>query len=220
MGLNELSGVLWRERQLLELLLFKLEEEQLILTHGRTQWLGHATREVESVLDQIRTAELARSVEADEAAHEIAAPEGSSLRALAELARPPWDYLLREHHQAFVSLTAQIGTAAEDALELLALSIDATQVMRAADGIEGAPVTVRSLLADIAATLLTGVSNDPPHDDIRTLSPRDPSPDRPGVQDPTLAETRLDRRTHDVVHECALAATTRVLQPTLLDFLR
>ena len=54
MGLNELSGVLWRERQLLELLLFKLEEEQLILTSGRTQWLGHATREVESVLDQIR----------------------------------------------------------------------------------------------------------------------------------------------------------------------
>ena len=72
MGLNELSGVLWRERQLLELLLFKLEEEQLILSSGRTQWLGHATREVESVLDQIRTAELGRAMEADDAARQRA----------------------------------------------------------------------------------------------------------------------------------------------------
>ena len=68
MGLSELSGVLWRERQLLELLLFKLEEEQLILTSGKTQWLGHATREVESVLDQIRGVELGRAVEAEDAA--------------------------------------------------------------------------------------------------------------------------------------------------------
>ena len=56
MSLNDFSGVLWRERQLLELLLFKLEEEQLILTSGKTRWLGHATREVESVLEQIRSA--------------------------------------------------------------------------------------------------------------------------------------------------------------------
>ena len=76
MGLNELSGVLWRERQLLELLLFKLEEEQLILTSGRTQWLGHATREVESVLDQIRTAELGRAMEAEEAARQLGLEPG------------------------------------------------------------------------------------------------------------------------------------------------
>ena len=56
--LERLSEVLWRERHLLELLLFKLEEEQLVLTSGRTRWLGHATREVETVLEEIRTAEL------------------------------------------------------------------------------------------------------------------------------------------------------------------
>ncbi|HUX71839.1 MAG TPA: flagellar protein FlgN, partial [Cellulomonadaceae bacterium] len=43
MGLMQLSDVLWQERHLLELLLFKLEEEQMILTSGRTRWLGHAT---------------------------------------------------------------------------------------------------------------------------------------------------------------------------------
>jgi len=127
MGLNELSGVLWRERQLLELLLFKLEEEQLILTSGRTQWLGHATREVESVLDQIRTAELGRSMEADEAARQVGVPEGSSLRVLADAAPVPWDDLLREHYTAFVSLTDQINVLAEGNRDLLATSHRATR---------------------------------------------------------------------------------------------
>src|SRR5213080_171662 len=35
MGLAELSSILWRERDMLELLLFKLEEEQLVLAAGR-----------------------------------------------------------------------------------------------------------------------------------------------------------------------------------------
>ncbi len=127
MSLNELSGVLWRERQLLELLLFKLEEEQLVLTSGRTRWLGHATREVESVLDQIRGAELGRAVEADAVARDLGLPEGSGLRALAEAAPAPWDELLAEHHQAFVSLTAEIKALADGNRELLSASNRAAQ---------------------------------------------------------------------------------------------
>lgn len=127
MGLNELSGVLWRERQLLELLLFKLEEEQLILTSGRTQWLGHATREVESVLDQIRTAELGRAMEADAAASEVGVPIGSGLRAIADAAPNPWNTLLADHHAAFVTLTDQINSLAGANRELLSASHRATR---------------------------------------------------------------------------------------------
>ncbi len=127
MGLDALSAVLWHERKLLELLLFKLEEEQLVLSSGRTQWLGHATREVESVLDQIRTAELGRSVEADAAARQLGRPEGASLLELARHASPPWDELLTEHHAAFVSLTDQINGLAEGNRDLLATSHRATQ---------------------------------------------------------------------------------------------
>ena len=50
MGANDLSTFLWHERELLELLIFKLEEEQLLLTAGKTKWLQHATREVEQVV--------------------------------------------------------------------------------------------------------------------------------------------------------------------------
>ena len=57
MGVNELSAVLWRERELLELLTFKLEEEQLLLTAGKSRWIEHATREVEQVLERLRSAD-------------------------------------------------------------------------------------------------------------------------------------------------------------------
>ena len=127
MGVAELSAVLWLERQLLELLLFKLEEEQLVLATGRTRWLGHATREVEQVLDQIRDAELGRSVEADAAALEFGIAPASGLLALANAAPDPWNELLTSHREAFVSLTAQIQDVAQGNRALLTSSHRAAQ---------------------------------------------------------------------------------------------
>ncbi len=124
---NGLSEALWRERQLLELLLFKLEEEQLLLTAGRTRWLGQATREVESVLDEIRSAEIARAVAVDELAPSLGLPATAALAQLADAAPAPWDELLRAHRDAFVSLTVEISRLADDNRELLAMSHRATQ---------------------------------------------------------------------------------------------
>lgn len=127
MALSRLSDVLWQERHLLELLLFKLEEEQLILSSGRTRWLGHATREVEQVLDQIRTAELGRSVEAEEAAQELRLEPGCSLRTLAGSAPAPWGDILVDHHSAFVDLTDEIHSLAQGNRDLLSSSYRATR---------------------------------------------------------------------------------------------
>jgi hypothetical protein len=79
-GANELSALLWRERELLELLLFKLEEEQLLLTAGKSRWIQHATREVEQVMERLRTSGLARTVEVAEVARQWGVPEESTLR--------------------------------------------------------------------------------------------------------------------------------------------
>ena len=127
MGVAELSAVLWRERQLLELLLFKLEEEQLVLSSGRSRWLGHATREVEQVLDQIRTAELGRSMEADATARDLGIEPGSGLLALAKAAPEPWGDLLTSHREAFVTLTSQIQDVAHGNRDLLTSSHRAAQ---------------------------------------------------------------------------------------------
>lgn len=127
MELDALSEVLWHERSLLELLLFKLEEEQLLLTSGRTRWLAHATREVEAVLSQIRDAELGRSVEAGAVCAALGLPDGASLAEMADAAPAPWDDLLRQHREAFASLTAEISHLADGNRELLAMSHRATQ---------------------------------------------------------------------------------------------
>src|SRR5919107_4550897 len=89
-SLTELSSVLWRTRELMELLLFKLEEEQLLLAAGRARWLAHATREVEMVLEELKTVELSRAVASDAAAVELGLGPNASLRALADAAPPPW----------------------------------------------------------------------------------------------------------------------------------
>ncbi len=127
MSLNSLSEALWHERRLLELLLFKLEEEQLVLTSGRSRWLAQATREVESVLDEIRSAEIARAVEVEDVAAALGLAGNASLAELAAAAPAPWDELLRSHRDAFASVTAEIGRMADDNRELLALSHRATQ---------------------------------------------------------------------------------------------
>jgi hypothetical protein len=119
MGLREVSAILWRERHLLELLLFKLDEEQLVLAAGRTRWLPRATREVEMVLEEIRQTELERAVEVSRVAVELALPAGASLRRLAEAAPPPWQGMLAEHRQAFLSLTDEITALVQANRELL-----------------------------------------------------------------------------------------------------
>jgi hypothetical protein len=127
MSLTELSSILWRERELLELLLFKLEEEQLLLAGGRTRWLGHATREVEMVLEEIRRAELGRAVEVEEVAQALGLGTGASLGELAEAAPAPWDDILREHRNAFLSATAEVTALAQGNKELLTMGFRAAR---------------------------------------------------------------------------------------------
>jgi transposase len=119
-GVAEVSNVLWREREQLELLLFKLEEEQLVLSSGRTRWLAHATREVEIVLDQVRRSELLRAVEVDAHAAEVGLPPSPSLHDLAAASPAPWRELLIAHRDALIELTTAIGRVSAGNREVLA----------------------------------------------------------------------------------------------------
>ncbi|MBI1758575.1 MAG: flagellar export chaperone FlgN [Actinobacteria bacterium] len=119
MGLADVASTLWREREALELLLFKLEEEQLVLAGGRSRWLAHATREVEMVLDRIKQTEVLRAVQVDALAADLGLPPNPSLSALADAAGDPWTELFREHRAAFLTLTAEITAMAEANRDLL-----------------------------------------------------------------------------------------------------
>ncbi len=107
MALSDVSNILWRERQLLELLVFKLEEEQLVLAAGRARWLAHATREVENVLGEIKRIELERAVQVADAGRELGLSGSPTLRELAALTPTAVGRHLRANTGARCSTLAQ-----------------------------------------------------------------------------------------------------------------
>ena len=119
MGLSEVSNILWRERQLLELLLYKLEVEQLLLINGRTRWLSAAAREIEDLLEAIKRAELARAMEVESLAGDLGLPANASLRELAEAAPAPWKHILEEHRTGFIASTQEIVALSDSNRELI-----------------------------------------------------------------------------------------------------
>jgi hypothetical protein len=108
MSLSEISNVLWRERRLLDLLVFKLEEEQLVLVSGRTRWLSHATREVETILEEIKRVELERAMAVQGSARGLGMSDTPSLRELAAVAPTPWDGIFAEHRRSLLLLAREI----------------------------------------------------------------------------------------------------------------
>ena len=128
MGATELSAMLWRERELLELLTFKLEEEQLILMSGKSRWLQHATLEVEQVLTRVREAGLARSVEVAALAREWGTDENASLRdIIAQAPSGPWGEIFTSHLTAMSSLTTQIKELRDSNEQFLRSAMRSTQ---------------------------------------------------------------------------------------------
>jgi hypothetical protein len=147
--MEKLSQILSRERELLDTLLFRLEVEQMVLATGRTRWLMRAARDVENVLSVIRETEILRAVAADEAASALGLHHNPSLRALCEAVGEPWRTILTEHHEAFVSVTHEIGALADANRDLITAGYrSARETLLSLDsgvdgyGADGAAVTV------------------------------------------------------------------------------
>jgi len=126
-ALNDVSTILWRERQLLELLVFKLEEEQLLISAAKVRWVNHASREVELVLEQLRSAELMRAVRVEVAAGQLGLASYPGLRSLALASPEPWSSIFTKHRQAFLELTQEVRELSERNRHLLAKGRDAAR---------------------------------------------------------------------------------------------
>lgn len=128
MAIHELSALLWRERELLDLLTFKLEEEQLLLTAGKSRWLPHGTREVEQVLDRLSKASLARAVEVGAVAIQWGLPVEASLAELAQAAPDEaWAGILTSHLNAMQRQTAAIQELRDSNEQFLRAAVRSTQ---------------------------------------------------------------------------------------------
>src|SRR4051794_41873568 len=89
MSLPDLAAVLWRQRDLLERLVYRLECEHLLLAAGRTRFLPLATAEVEELLGELRVLELQRAAAADQGAAEAGLDAGTGLGRLPGAGAPP-----------------------------------------------------------------------------------------------------------------------------------
>ena len=127
MAAADLNSVLWRERELLDSLLFFLETEQLMLAAGRTRWLAQASVEIDRTTAVLRETELLRAVEADQVAAELGIGADPSLSALAEVAGEPWCTIFNDQREALLSLTEQITEMASANRSMLADAQRATR---------------------------------------------------------------------------------------------
>jgi hypothetical protein len=144
MGTNELSMQLWRERELLEFLLFKLEEQELLLAAGRSRWIQFASREIEQVLDRLRLTAAERGIESAVVAEEWGAPTDASLRDLVERApNSAWHEVFSDHLRVLTQLVAEIQQMRDASTQQLRAIMLATQETIAGLGHDGGQYTTR-----------------------------------------------------------------------------
>ena len=116
---QHLSTLLWREQELLDLLLFKAEEKQYLILTGKTRWLPRIAHEIEVVLDQLRLLEVERAAATEELAGRLGVEANPSLRQLAEAAPAPWNDLFAKHHEALLILVTELRSLSDANRELI-----------------------------------------------------------------------------------------------------
>ncbi|WZH52116.1 MAG: flagellar export chaperone FlgN [Nocardioides alkalitolerans] len=189
-AVDRLSLVLWRERELLDTLLYRVELEQLVLTSGNARWLARATQDVAAALATLGETELLRAVVADEAAAALGLAPHPSLRALAAHSDEPWATILAEHRDALVALTGTIAERADASRDLIAAGHRAAR---------------DALLAATAGG--------------RASVEVDAGGDRQASASPDTARF-VDLQVREAAFGSALGVSARVVRASLADFLR
>jgi hypothetical protein len=122
-----LSSVLWRERELLETLLFRLVAQQHLLGAGAVRWLSRLDAEVERAARAVQDHEIVRATEVEFLTSRLNLSSDASLRTLAQGAQEPWSSLLTEHLTELRSLMREIEATSTENKRLLRAGEHATR---------------------------------------------------------------------------------------------
>jgi hypothetical protein len=125
--LSEFCGVLWREREVVERVLFKVLGQQLVLRSGQPRWLVAANTEIELAVNDLRVIEVLRTSQSDELGQVLGLAPGASLSQLADAAPEPWGSILAEHRDALRQLSAEIDQIVRENRGLLVEGATATR---------------------------------------------------------------------------------------------
>ena len=143
--LQQLHEVLWAERRLLDVLLYRLVSAKLVMSSDEQRFVPLALAEVERTLEKIRMAELQRSIVIGRLGQAWQAPrEELSLIELASSAPEPFASLFEDHRTACMELTAEIEQVSRENKRLAASGLSevrqlvelvvGSQVMATVDG--------------------------------------------------------------------------------------
>ena len=116
---QHLSTVLWREQELLDLLLFKAEEKQYLILTGKSRWLARIAHEIEVVLEQLRVLEVERAAATEQIAGRSGLEANPSLRRLADVSPAPWNDLYAKHHESLLTLVTELRSLSDANKELI-----------------------------------------------------------------------------------------------------
>lgn len=133
--MDQVAAVLERERELLEVLLFKLIETRLVLEAGELRFLSRATREVERARTRAREIDLIRATTVGRYRC------GVTLRELAAEAPEPWPGILRDHHDLLTPLVAEIEVTAHRNAGEARTGLDALRQTPVPSGAQQPPLT-------------------------------------------------------------------------------
>lgn len=111
-NLDELSRLLYKQRELIGLLGYRLEVQQLLLTAARADRLQLALDDVETVMSEIRRVERNRDLVVRECAQAMGLPDTTTLSMLKEHAPEPWSSAFAEHQAALLGLVAATESTA------------------------------------------------------------------------------------------------------------
>jgi hypothetical protein len=114
-----LASLLWRERELLDRLLYKLTVQRVIFEAGLTRWFEKSDLAVRAAAKALQEHEVARAIETDRILRRYGLAADATLSQLAAVAPQPWPDLLQDHRDALRSLTEEIDEVAEGSRELL-----------------------------------------------------------------------------------------------------
>jgi hypothetical protein len=106
--LEDLSHQLWTMRELLQHLVFKLEVQSLLMTHGRHRWIPFANAEIDAVLTAIDDVETARATASRRLAIARGLPADTRLSELIARLGDPWGTVLAQHRTHLLSLRTEI----------------------------------------------------------------------------------------------------------------
>ncbi len=108
--LSDLTRVLWQQRRLLERLHYLLHVQELILGSGDDSMLRHAVDDVQQVITLIGDAEAGRRELTAEIGISMGLDADASLEDLVNRAPEPFEQILAEHRDAFLTLVSDITT--------------------------------------------------------------------------------------------------------------